>query len=154
MYVIDSGKSGVFKCNIQLEGVLNTNTSCRIIIESENYALMFPGKIEGNECEITYPVLKSVINEQSEFDKIKLEVIAEDTYFCAWESNLTLKQPKTAVVNTESITSPTKLKDTPRVSKVSVIVEEQPVVSEQEIIPEKEQPTGFAEALAKFSPKK
>jgi hypothetical protein len=67
------------------------------VIESEDWNLIFPGKIIGGKCII--PLKKLSLLEEGAKGKIKLEVIAEDTYFVPWEENFTVKNSKKVVVS-------------------------------------------------------
>ena len=93
-YKLYTDKQEIFECKIYLEGASLNNATTRILVESDDYNLMFPGKIDkdGN-CEVPIKKLKGILGENDK-GKIKLEVIAEDTYFLPWESDFVIDTVK------------------------------------------------------------
>lgn len=81
MYKLFTDKSEVFECSINLEGASLNKSVARILIESDDYNLVFNGSINSSgTCKIPIKKLKGLLPENSKGD-IKLEIIAEDTYF-------------------------------------------------------------------------
>ncbi len=104
MYKLFTDKTELFECNIQLEGASLKNSEARLLIESEseNLALIFKGKISSKgKCTIPVRKLKGLLPENTE-GSIKLEVIAEDTYFTPWESKFTVDASKKITVEIKS----------------------------------------------------
>jgi len=98
MYKLFTDKSEVFECSINLEGASLNKSVARILIESEDYNLVFNGSINSNgTCKIPIKKLKGLIQENSK-GNIKLEVIAEDTYFTPWESTYSVDASKKVTV--------------------------------------------------------
>lgn len=84
MYKIYLDKWDGFKCKIQLEGATLKNAIPRLILESNNRNLMFYGNINPmGECIIPITDIHNIFKE-NDTGKIKLEVIADDTYFNPW----------------------------------------------------------------------
>ena len=84
MYKIFLDKIDNFKCNIQLEGASLSNAKPRLILESTNKNLIFYGDVDSKgSCVIPITGIKSIFKE-SDTGNIKLEVIADDTYFNPW----------------------------------------------------------------------
>ena len=78
MYTFYTDKQEVFECNLDLEGAKLIDSKARLVLESENYNLLFYGKInENGKCEIPVKRLKNLLSEMDS-GKVKLEVIAED----------------------------------------------------------------------------
>lgn len=96
-YVLYRDKNENFSCDIDIAGAKISNSEARIIIESEEWNLVFPGKIIGGKCII--PLKKFTLFEEGFKGKIKLEVIAEDTLFVPWEENFTVKTSKKVAVS-------------------------------------------------------
>jgi hypothetical protein len=96
-YILYKDKNENFSCDIDISGAKAINSEARIVIESEDWNLIFPGKIIGGKCII--PLKKLSLLEEGAKGKIKLEVIAEDTYFVPWEENFTVKNSKKVVVS-------------------------------------------------------
>tara|TARA_R110001592_G_scaffold192795_5_gene439773 strand:+ start:22742 stop:23521 length:780 start_codon:yes stop_codon:yes gene_type:complete len=96
-YKLFNDKSELFECNIQLEGAQIANSEARLVIESEEWNLVFKGNISSNgQCSI--PIKKLSILPEGTRGKIKLEVIAEDTRFIPWEDRFLVKADKKVYV--------------------------------------------------------
>jgi len=95
-YILYRDKQENFVCDISIEGAKMNQSEARIIVESEDWNLVFPGKIIGNKC--TVPLKKMSIFEDGFKGKIRLEIIAEDTLFVPWEENFTVKTSKKVAV--------------------------------------------------------
>jgi len=102
MYKLFTDKSELFECSINLEGASLNKSVARILIESEDYNLVFNGSINSSgKCKIPIKKLKGLIQENSK-GNIKLEVIAEDTYFTPWESTYSVDASKKVTVEVKS----------------------------------------------------
>jgi hypothetical protein len=98
MYKLFTDKTELFECQIQLEGASLKNSQARLIIESPEVSLLFQGKIDNlGNCQIPIKKLKGLLDESTE-GKIKLEVIAEDTYFTPWSSDFKVAASKQVTV--------------------------------------------------------
>lgn len=86
-------KTEDFSCDVSVEGAKLSDTQARLVLESNEWTLVFEGKIDSNgRCLI--PIKKLNILEEGEIGKIKLEVIAENTIFTPWESEFLVKMSK------------------------------------------------------------
>lgn len=104
MYKLFTDKTELFECNIKLEGASLKKSHARLLIESdsEDIALVFKGTITTDgKCKIPVKKLKGLIPENTG-GNIKLEVIAEDTYFTPWESKFTVDAAKKITVEIKS----------------------------------------------------
>tara|TARA_R100001443_G_scaffold100767_1_gene108278 strand:+ start:69 stop:632 length:564 start_codon:yes stop_codon:yes gene_type:complete len=102
MYKLFTDKSELFECDINLTGASYTKTQARLVVETADFSLMFNGKIgSGGECKVPIKKLKGLIDESAS-GKIRLEVIAEDTYFIPWESEFEVEQSKKVTVEVKS----------------------------------------------------
>lgn len=102
MYKLFTDKAETFECDIQIEGASLSNSSARLVVETKDYSLMFDGDITSSgKCTIPIRKLKGLIEEDSE-GTIRLEVIAEDTYFTPWESEFKVKASKKVTVEVKS----------------------------------------------------
>lgn len=102
MYRLYTDKSELFEAKVELSGASPDKSFCRLVLESDNWNIAFPGKI-GKEGKVRIPIrkLKPVFSEKTT-GKIKLEVIAEDTFFVPWESDFkvfTDKKVKVEVID-------------------------------------------------------
>ena len=102
MYKLYTDKQELFECDIQLEGASLTNSKARLVIETEDLALLFKGNIDSKgKCQIPVKRLKGLLGENVK-GNIKLEVIAEDTYFTPWESDFEVEASKKVQVEVKS----------------------------------------------------
>ena len=126
MYKLFTDKPEVFECNIKLEGASLKNSQARLIIESEDVNLMFEGTInKDGKCSIPIKKLKGLL-EDSTSGQIKLEVIAEDTYFTPWKSEFVVEASRKVTVEVKSNDAEIIKENTPKI-QISGIEEVDPV---------------------------
>jgi hypothetical protein len=126
MYKLFTDKTEVFECNIKLEGASLKNSQARLVIESEDVNLMFEGTInKDGKCSIPIKKLKGLL-EDSTSGQIKLEVIAEDTYFTPWKSEFVVEASRKVTVEVKSNDAEIIKENTPKI-QISGIEEVDPV---------------------------
>ena len=104
MYKLFTDKSELFECDIKLQGASLKKSKARLVVETQDYSLMFNGSIsKGGKCEIPIRKLKGLIDEDIT-GNIRLEVIAEDTFFTPWETNFEVETSKKVTVEVKSQT--------------------------------------------------
>ena len=86
-----------FVCDIAIEGSSPEDTYARIIVESDEWSLMFPGEIRNGKCIV--PIKKLGILKEGEMGTIKLEVVAEGNLFIPWEDTFKVKLSKKVTVS-------------------------------------------------------
>jgi hypothetical protein len=92
-YPVYKDKSETFSCDVSVEGAKISETQARLILESDDWTLMFDGEIDRTgKCNI--PIKKLNIFEEGVVGKIRLEVIAENTIFIPWEDDFKVKMSK------------------------------------------------------------
>ena len=93
-YKLYTDKQEIFECKIYLEGASLTKANSRILVETQDLKLMFEGAIDkdGN-CKVPIKKLRGLVSEDTK-GTMKLEVIAEDTYFLPWESDFIVDTSK------------------------------------------------------------
>ena len=98
MYKLYTDKQETFECDLFLEGADLKESSARILVETEDLTLLFPGEIneEGN-CKVPIKKLKGLLGEDTT-GNIKLEVIAEDTLIEPWQSEFVVQTSKKVTV--------------------------------------------------------
>ena len=102
MYKLFTDKSELFECDIKLEGASLSKSKARLVVETSDYSLLFDGNISSNgKCEIPIRKLKGLIDENTT-GNIRLEVIAEDTFFTPWESDFEVDASKKVTVEVKS----------------------------------------------------
>lgn len=91
-YKLFKDKSEDFICDIAVEGVNSNDTEVRLIVESEDWTLMFVGEIRNGKCII--PIKKLNILNEGQTGNIKLEVNADGNLFTPWEDKFIVKMSK------------------------------------------------------------
>ena len=102
MYKLYTDKQETFECDLFLEGADLKESSARILVETKDLTLLFPGKItEDGNCKVPIKKLKGLLNEDTT-GNIKLEVIADDTLIEPWQSEFTVSTSKKVTVEVKS----------------------------------------------------
>ena len=129
MYKLFTDKSELFECDIKLEVASLSKSSARLVVETQDYSLLFNGDINSSgKCEIPIRKLKGLIDENTT-GNIRLEVIAEDTFFTPWESDFEVDASKKVTVEVKSQTTKKPIVET----KVNVKVKnEKPTITEKD----------------------
>ena len=105
MYKLFTDKSELFECSISLQGASLKKSKARLVVETPDYSLLFNGTIsKSGKCEIPIRKLKGLIDEDTS-GNIRLEVIAEDTFFTPWESDFEVETSKKVTVEVKSQTA-------------------------------------------------
>ena len=93
-YKLYTDKKEIFECKITLEGASLKDATSRMVVNTTDLKLMFEGTIDNNgNCKIPIRKLRGLLGEDSK-GTMKLEVIAEDTYFLPWESDFIVDTSK------------------------------------------------------------
>ena len=129
MYKLFTDKSELFECDIKLEGASLSKSKARLVVETPDYSLLFNGTIsKSGKCEIPIRKLKGLIDENTS-GNIRLEVIAEDTFFTPWESDFEVDASKKVTVEVKSQTTKKPIVE----AKVEVkIKNEKPTLTERD----------------------
>ena len=104
-YKLYIDKKENFECQLKIEGASLRDAKSRMIIESDDFNLMFDGTIDRlGKCVIPISRLRGLLSEGTA-GTMKLEVIAEDTYYQPWESKFTVdtKQKLTVEIKEQVI---------------------------------------------------
>ena len=105
MYKLFTDKTELFECSISLQGASLNKSKARLVVETPEYSLLFNGTIsKSGKCEIPIRKLKGLIDENTS-GNIRLEVIAEDTFFTPWESDFEVDASKKVTVEVKSQTT-------------------------------------------------
>lgn len=142
MYTLFTDKAENFECNIDIEGASISDTQARLVLESKNINLLFEGSVDANgRCSIVIPKLKDYLKESKE-GSMRLEVIAEDTFFSPWEDSFELKASKK--VQVEVLSNKEDLikegKPSIKVSMPAKKVEKKQAIQEKKAQPKKTTP--------------
>ena len=118
-YTLYTDREENFNCEIALEGARLRDSFARIILETSNVSLAFNGTIYSQgRCDIPIKPLRHLL-EAKDRGIMKLEVVADDTYFKPWESDFVVDSYKKVEVKINEMTMPSK-------PKISVSVASQP----------------------------
>ena len=112
-------KSENFSCDVLVEGAKISETQARLILESDDWTIMFNGEID-NHGKCTIPIKKLNIFEEGTMGKIRLEVIAENTVFIPWEDEFKVKMSKKVMVELHRNNSDRKVENFIKESNVKV----------------------------------
>ena len=105
MYKLFTDKTELFECNISLQGASLKKSKARLVVETKDYSLLFNGSINSiGKCEIPIRKLKGLIDEDTN-GSIRLEVIAEDTFFTPWQSDFKVETSRKVTVEVKNQTS-------------------------------------------------
>ena len=86
MYKLYTDKTEIFECNIGISGASLDSSIVRLIIESDNVNLLYKGTIGSQgDCKVPIKKLSGLLGENVT-GTLKLEVIADDTYFTPYKT--------------------------------------------------------------------
>lgn len=92
MYTLYTDKNEIFECEVSIKNASLKDSFVRMIVESSSgLSLLFEGELQNGKCIIPIKKLKGLLNE-SDNGKMKLEIIAESTYFKPWESEFVVEE--------------------------------------------------------------
>jgi len=142
MYKLFTDKSELFECDITLQGASVKKSKARLVIDTKDYSIMFNGTIsESGKCKIPIKKLKGLIDENTS-GNIRLEVIAEDTFFVPWETDFKIETSKKVTVEiksqpvkptlTETKVSVAVKNDSPKKQEVKVVKKQEITISEKQ----------------------
>ena len=102
MYKLFTDKIEVFECDIKLSGASVSKSNVRLVVESADINLLFKGKIDSTgKCTVPVKRLSGLLGE-STTGTLRLEVIADDTFFTPWESEFVVETSKKVTVEVKS----------------------------------------------------
>jgi len=96
-YKLYKDKSEVFSCDIEVEGANIKDSQVRIVVESNEWSLLFNGNIDENG-KVNIPIKKLSLLEEGATGKIRMEVIADGTIFIPWDDDFIVKLSKKVMV--------------------------------------------------------
>lgn len=121
MYKLFTDKGETFECKVQLEGASIKSAVVRLLIETDELNLVFNGSVNSlGECKIPIRKLRGLFDEATS-GTMRLEVIAEDTYFQPWESPFTVDVSKKVTVEVRQAASDISETTGPKVKVTSVV---------------------------------
>jgi hypothetical protein len=107
-YALFVDKPITFECKIELDGASLTETSARLVIERGNHHIMFEGTVNSHGvCTIPVSKMRGLLDEDAT-GSMRLEVIAEDTFFQPWESDFHVESAKKMTVEVKQAIPETK----------------------------------------------
>jgi hypothetical protein len=104
MYKLFTDKAEIFECDILLSGASLDKSNVRLVVESTDLNLLFKGKIDSTgKCRVPVKRLSGLLGETTR-GTLRLEVIADDTYFTPWKSDFVVETSKKVTVEVKSQT--------------------------------------------------
>lgn len=83
-YKLYRDRDETFECKVNVEGATLSNSTSRLILESDAWNIVFIGKIyKDGRCII--PLKRMTILPEGTIGKARLEIIIDDTIFVPWE---------------------------------------------------------------------
>ena len=121
MYKLFTDKTEVFECDIKLSGASLDQSNVRLVVESADVNLLFKGKIDSTgKCSVPVKRLSGLLGETTT-GTLRLEVIADDTFFTPWESEFVVETSKKVTVEVKSQNKNRIIENTkPKMKVVSV----------------------------------
>jgi len=102
MYKLFTDKKEVFECDLKLSGASLDKSNVRLVVESADINLLFKGKIDSTgKCVVPVKRLSGLLGE-STTGTLRLEVIADDTFFTPWESEFVVETSKKVTIEVKS----------------------------------------------------
>jgi len=98
--IVYTDKTKLFECNVKVvneDGPPATSTKARLVLESKNWNLVFYGNVD-DDGQCTIDISKLNILNEGEEGTVRLEVVADDSFFTPWEDNFTVKKSKSVTV--------------------------------------------------------
>ena len=119
-YKLYTDKQETFECDLFLEGADLKDSSARILVETKDLTLLFPGEInEDGNCKVPIKKLKGLLGEDTT-GNIKLEVIAEDTLIQPWQSEFVVETSKKVTVEIKSQGNKKSIKESSNKPQVKI----------------------------------
>lgn len=133
MFTLYKDKSENFECKIHIDGANLSEAQARLVLENQEYNLIFKGNIKSDgTCIIPIPKLK--ILSESLKGNLKLEVIVDnDTYFVPYEDIFEIEVNKKVMVEVKN-SQPQKEVITESKLKVTAVLKENVEGSKTDII--------------------
>jgi len=106
MHTFYTDKTEDFKCKIGVEGSDIDDVQARLVFENTGASLLFEGKVDSSgECTVPVTKLKGFLKEGTS-GNLKLEVIANDTFFSPWIGEFLIKTSKKVTVEVAENSKP------------------------------------------------
>lgn len=96
-YILYTDKPEKFECSIEVKGATLKNSQARLIVETTDLSLVFPGTIDAGKCYIPIRKLEGIL-EKNQTGNIRLEVIVDNTFFTPWQSDFIVETDKSVSV--------------------------------------------------------
>ena len=133
MYKLYTDKIENFEAKIVLEGAELKHSKARLVVEADGFDVMFKGTIsDAGVVNVPVKRLKGLIDENTK-GTIKLEVIADDTYFTPWESTFTVEASRKVTVEIKS-QNRGSINEASKTSQSKVEILSQPTLTEKQHI--------------------
>ncbi len=106
-YKLYTDKNENFTCEVAVKNASTKNAFARMIVESDDVALMFNGELKDGKCTVPIRRLKGFLDENAK-GKMHLEIVVEDTFFKPWQDNFIVEQHTSVKVKVNEQEAPSK----------------------------------------------
>jgi organic radical activating enzyme len=96
-YILYTDRAEDFIAEVDVRNASLTNSTSRIILETNDISYVFNGKIKDGKCIIPIRKMKGMLAEGTK-GTMKLEIIVEDVYFSPWSSAFAVDTEKKITV--------------------------------------------------------
>jgi hypothetical protein len=105
-------KSELFTCDLEIEGASINKSEARLVLRFDTGEIrLYEGSLaDDGRCDVDIPALT---DGRAKRGKAVLEIIADGSYFCPWESNFEVESSKKVSVTEVRLSNQT---ETPKVS--------------------------------------
>jgi len=85
-----------FECDVKIEGATSNSNKVRLVLEFSDRTYLFNGEIRDGHVSVTVPKLHDIKEANG---TATLEIIADQTFFEAWQSPFQLKSKKSVTIS-------------------------------------------------------
>lgn len=96
-YKVYKDKIETFTCTMEVEGVSYNNTKVRLVLESDDWNLVFNGDVDSSG-KVSIPIKKLNILNEGSTGSIRMEVLADDNIFIPWQDEFEVKLSKKVTI--------------------------------------------------------
>ncbi len=118
-YKVYKDKNETFICTMEVEGVSYNNTKVRLILESDDWNLVFNGDVDSNG-KVSIPIKKLNILNEGSTGSIRMEVVADDNIFIPWQDEFEVKVSKKVTIKLDEKLTPKSTQPKPNNPTVKV----------------------------------
>lgn len=102
MYTVYLDDKEIFEAKVSIKGASIAESKCRMILETEDWNFVFEGTLQSDgTCSIPIKKMDGFLKE-GQVGTLKMEVIADNTYFVPWKDEFETQYRKAVVAEVKS----------------------------------------------------